>query len=65
MSLNGRGFLLTCHVFVGFFQENPDLKADAENVCVDQKLENVIINVTFIQTMDVKEYTWCLQVPPR
>jgi len=42
-----------------------ELKENAENVCIDQRVQNQIINVTFIQSQDVKDYTWCVKIPPR
>ena len=36
-----------------------------ENVCIDQTTELKVINVTYLQSHDVKEYTWCLKIPPR
>lgn len=42
-----------------------ELKENAENVCIDQEVQNKILNITYIQSIDVKEYTWCLKIPPK
>jgi len=46
-------------------KEDNDLKENAENVCIDQQVKNQIINITYIQSQDVKDYTWCVKIPPR
>ena len=45
--------------------EDEDFKLKGPNVCVDQREEQKTINITYLQSQDVKEYTWCLKVPPR
>jgi len=45
--------------------ESDELKENAENVCIDQQVQNQIINITYIQSQDVKDYTWCVKIPPR
>jgi len=45
--------------------EKVELADNAENVCIDQKMQTQILNTTFIQSQDVIDYTWCLKVPPR
>ena len=44
---------------------NADFQLRGPNVCVDQREEHKVINITYLQSQDVKEYTWCLKVPPR
>ncbi len=36
-----------------------------DNVCIEQTIQNNTVNVTYLQSVSVKEYTWCLGVPPR
>lgn len=45
--------------------EAEDFKLKGPNVCVDQREERKTVNITYLQSQDVKEYTWCLKVPPR
>ena len=33
-----------------------------ENVCIEQTIQNSTVNVTYLQSVSVKEYTWCVQV---
>jgi len=46
-------------------ENSAELAENAENVCIDQKVKNQIINTTFIQTQSVAHNTWCFKVPPR
>jgi hypothetical protein len=46
-------------------QLNTHVELDGENVCIDQKVENKTVNITYLESVNVKEYTWCLQIPPR
>lgn len=42
-----------------------DVQLIGDNVCIDQKEENKTVTVTYLQSEDVKEYTWCVAFPPR
>jgi hypothetical protein len=38
---------------------------DASNVCVEQKAEISLANVTHVNTINFTEFTWCTSIPPR
>ena len=42
-----------------------EFKLSGPNVCIDQKTVVSTTNVSYYQSQKVKEYTWCLKVPPR
>jgi len=44
-------------------EESPKLLG--ENVCIEQTPKNVTTKISYMESHDVKEYTWCLKVPPR
>ena len=42
-----------------------ELDANAENVCIDQREETKLVNISYLQSQEVADYTWCLKIPPR
>ena len=59
--------LISCVLGIDTFEDatNEEFQLKGPNVCVDQREERKAINITYLQSQDVKEYTWCLKVPPR
>ncbi len=47
-------------------EDEPDeLDANAENVCIDQKEQTKLLNISYLQSQEVADYTWCIKIPPR
>ena len=38
---------------------------DGANVCIDQRQENRTVNVTYLASERVKEWEWCVKLPPK
>ena len=38
---------------------------DGPNVCIDQREENRTVNVTYLASERVKEWKWCVNIPPK
>ena len=58
------GFLLLFIAHVARTTDS-DQVLTGDNVCIEQTIEENVVNVTYLQSVSVKEYTWCLGVPPR
>ena len=64
-------FVTLCLFVSGVYtdEDDEDVEADVhiagENVCIEQTIQNSTVNVTYLQSVSVKEYTWCVQIPPR
>ena len=43
-------------------QDDEGKHLSGENVCIEQTIQNSTVNVTYLQSVSVKEYTWCVQV---
>ena len=61
-------FVALCLLVSGVYTDEEDesnINLAGENVCIEQTIQNSTVNVTYLQSVSVKEYTWCVQIPPR
>ena len=61
-------FVALCILVSGVYtdeEDEADVHLAGENVCIEQTIQNSTVNVTYLQSVSVKEYTWCIHILPR